>query len=133
MTTCQIFACTLKGPSSVIDYEGRNWGLCVRHAQVVDRAVIGRFILDVTEQAGKGERVWIRSPARYSGPDWEAHYRLLEQPDHAIRANGAAFAVSAHVVPRDVLICSCSWRGHFRMWPQHVRDASTLPAQVRPS
>ena len=133
MSNCQFFACTLKGPSSVVDYEGRNWGLCVRHAVVVDRAVVGRFILDITEQTGKGERVWIRSPARYSGPDWEAHYRLLERPGHAIRANGASFASSEHVVPRDVLVCGCGWRGHFRMWPQHVRDGIAPEAQTRAS
>ena len=25
MSNCQFFACTLKGPSSVVDYEGRNY------------------------------------------------------------------------------------------------------------
>ena len=51
--------------------------------------------------------------ATIPGPDWDALSPLLERTGHAIRANGAAFAVDPKAVPANVLICSCGWRGHY--------------------
>lgn len=102
----------------------------MRHAEVVDRAVVGQFIVDAVERTGKAERVLVRAPAWYSDADWNAHYRLLERPGHLIRANGAAFATHRVGVPADVLICGCGWRGHYRRWPQHLRDAPVVLPQI---
>ena len=124
VSSCEFLRCTLTGPASVFDHAGRQWWLCRRHAEIVARAVAGNFVVDTLEQTAKGDRVQVRGPGNYSGPDWDAHYRLLERPGHAIRANGAAFAVDPKAVPANVLICSCGWRGHYRMWPQHLRVAS---------
>ena len=124
VNNCACLGCSLKASANAADHANRVWGLCRRHAEIVVRAIAGRFLVDVVERPGKDPRVDVRQPARYSAQDWATHYRLLECAGHMIRANGAAFAEGTDPVPINVLICACGWRGHYRMWPQHLRASA---------